>query len=238
MSRSGNKSDGGGWHVTGDAETCQTALREINLTEREKAKQEKEAKQEVTKQKKAEIAMQKASIRAKKEENIKAREAAKEEKLARLDNEKRASEDSFKLQTSKVEGETEISKKKIEATSKETMEKLDIEKLKIQKSFELESSYIEKFSSLAEKGLERDMESIKNTHAENMKQLDIQSQDMGVFKSVQFKRRSMGQRESGRTMMVAGANIAAIKHNHSGSIQGTLAITDGSNTGLLTSIDI
>ena len=61
-----NKSDGGGWEVSGSAETVQTGLREINLTEREKAKQDKEKKQEETRQKKAEIAMQKAKIKAEK----------------------------------------------------------------------------------------------------------------------------------------------------------------------------
>ena len=71
---------------------------------------------------------------------------------------------------------------------------------------------IEKFSDLALKGMDMDMETIKNTHAENMKQLDMQSQNMSIFKSVQFKRRDMGQRDSWRTMAVGGGEIGDITH--------------------------
>lgn len=61
---------------------------------------------------------------------------------------------------------------------------------------------------------------------ENMKQLDMQSQGMSIFRSMQFKRRDMGQRDSWRAMATAGAELGAITHG--GSNQGMLALTDGS----------
>ena len=129
----------GRWNVQGNDETLQTALREINQTDRERSKTKREIKLAETNakkaEKKAEIAAQKATMKAENDRKKAERQAQKEEKIKELDNKAKESEEKFKLETSK------------DATYRDiTLKDLEGRQNMVDKRFEYENNKLEKVS--------------------------------------------------------------------------------------------
>ena len=227
-------SQGGGWHIRGDAETVQTGLREINQTRREQAKAERDVKLEEKKTalaaKKSEMAVKKAQIKADKEEKVKNREAQKLENLKKLDNEGHASEQKYLLEKTKVEEESDIAKKAIEAANQETMKKL--EKL-MEEAFGLEKLKVETHADMFKEAVGTMRKSMDNDHVEAMEVLGIKKLAVtrdGVG-TIEFKRTHQNtlshldntSSRTGRALLSSGRTPLALGND------GMLAITDGSS---------
>ena len=194
-------SQGGGWHIRGDAETVQTGLREINQTRREQAKADRDVKLEEKKTalaiKKAETAAQKAKIKADKEERVKNREAQKAETLKKLDNEAQASEQEHNLANTKVVEESEIAKKTIETETQKAMKGLEIQELTIDKDYELNTLKVTKLADLHIKSMDMGMTKMKMDHELAMEDIKIKRQvmteNLGALKKIEFKSRGASQ---------------------------------------------
>jgi len=217
-----------GWDVTGNDETLQTALKEINLTAREKIKADRDAKMEekrtALEARKAEMEVQRAKRQAEKDERIKDREAQKAEKLKQLGNEVRASELQYMLENTKVLEESEIKKKTIDTETQKVMKGLEIQELGIVEDYKLNTLKVTELSELYKKSMDMGMTKMKQDHelamADMQTKRQIMTENLGALKKIQFKSRGASQylshmnRETSRTtaavMMANGRDQLAI----------------------------
>ena len=215
----------GRWNVQGNDETLQTALREINQTDRERSKTKREIKLAETNakkaEKKAEIAAQKATMKAENDRKKAERQAQKEEKIKELDNKAKESEEKFKLETSK------------DATYRDiTLKDLEGRQNMVDKRFEYENNKLEKVSQAFSETIELQKTKLNNDFELRKEELNLMK-TKGGLKQIrlggQFVTKDRSLLDTGLQQLTSSNAQFSIQNAN-----GKLAICDSSETGIKT----